>query len=83
MYTLLLSKKFDESFSRIKDTVVQKQIWKKIGELEERAPVGKKLRGNPFWSIHINRFRIIYQMEGSEILILDVLERKHDYRELG
>ena len=61
---------------------MQKRIWEKIIELENRAPIGKKLRGNPYWSIHVNRFRIIYEIKGTQILVADVLERKHDYREL-
>lgn len=54
----------------------------KIGELEARAPLGKKLKGNPYWSIHINKYRIIYMLEKSQIIIADVLQRKHDYREM-
>ena len=82
MATLLISEQFDKSFSKIKDRIMQKRIWEKIIELENRAPIGKKLRGNPYWSIHVNRFRIIYEIKGTQILVADVLERKHDYREL-
>ena len=38
-----------------------------------------KLKENPFWSIHVNRYRIIYQFEYSTVIILDILERKHSY----
>tara|TARA_Y100000294_G_scaffold125461_1_gene116876 strand:+ start:1345 stop:1593 length:249 start_codon:yes stop_codon:yes gene_type:complete len=82
MFTLIFTKQFDKSFSKIKDKKIQKQIWKKIEELEQRAPMGKKLKGNPFWSIHINRFRIIYGLKGEEITLADILERKHSYREV-
>ncbi|MFH0876231.1 MAG: hypothetical protein V1859_09915 [archaeon] len=53
MFDLLISQQFEKSFSKIQDKLAQKQIWQKIIELENRAPLGKKLKGNPFWSIHI------------------------------
>lgn len=82
MYTLIFSEVFEKSYSKIKDNEMKKQIWKKILQLEEQAPLGKKLKGNPYWSIHINRFRVIYQIEGNIITVIEILERKHDYREL-
>ncbi|VVB51184.1 Uncharacterised protein [uncultured archaeon] len=46
------------------------------------APIGKKLVGNPYWSIHIGKYRVIYifHKHSSEIEIIDLLSRKHDYR---
>ncbi|MEK6863926.1 MAG: type II toxin-antitoxin system RelE/ParE family toxin [Nanoarchaeota archaeon] len=82
MYPLIFTEKFDKSFSKIKDKIIKEQIWNKIKELEERAPLGKKLKGNPFWSIHINKYRVIYEIRGIEIIVADVLERKYDYREI-
>ena len=82
MYNLIFSKKKKKSFSKIKDKQIKKQIWKKIIELESRAPIGKKLKSNPFWSIHINKYRVIYTIEGVEIIIADLLMRKHDYRKV-
>lgn len=82
MNTLIFTEKFEKNFSKIKDKTIQKQIWNKIQELEQRAPLGKKLKGNPFWSIHVNQYRIIYQIAGSTVTIIDLLLRKHDYREL-
>jgi mRNA-degrading endonuclease RelE of RelBE toxin-antitoxin system len=48
------------------------------------APMGKKLVGNPYWSIHIGKFRVIYifHKHSYEIEIVDLLSRKHDYREI-
>lgn len=82
MFSLLFSEEFEKSFSKIKDKNLRKQIWKKILELEKRAPLGKKLKGNPFWSVHIGKYRVIYKLEGNQIWIADVLQRKFDYREL-
>ena len=83
MNSILFSETFDKSFSKIKNKETKKQIWKKILELESRAPLGKKLKGNPYWSIHIGRFRVIYELQGQTIKIADILERKHDYKELS
>ncbi len=82
MHTLIFTEEFDKSFSKIRDRIVQKQIWNKILELEERAPIGKKLKGNPYWSIHINKYRVIYELKGNQVTIADILLRKSDYREL-
>ena len=82
MYNLIFSEQFEKSYSKIKDKAIKKQIWKKILELETRAPVGKKLKGNPFWSIHVNKYRIIYKIEGVKVIIADLLMRKHDYKEV-
>jgi mRNA-degrading endonuclease RelE of RelBE toxin-antitoxin system len=82
VFDLILSEQFDKSFSKIKDCVIQRQIWLKITELETRAPIGKKLKGNPYWSIHVNKYRVIYLLEGNQITVADILQRKNDYREL-
>lgn len=82
MNSILFSETFGKSFSKINSKESKQQIWKKILELESRAPLGKKLKGNPYWSIHIGRFRVIYELQGQTIKIADILERKHDYKEL-
>ena len=83
-FTLIFKEQFEKSFSDIKDDVAKVQIWKKIQQLKERAPIGKKLIGNPYWSIHIGRFRVVYMLHvhSNEIELIDILERKHDYRGL-
>lgn len=48
MFTLIFTEDFDKSFSKIKDKKIQKQIWNKLKELETKAPLGKKLVGNPY-----------------------------------
>ena len=82
MFALILTEKFDKSFSKIRNKDVQSQIWNKIKELEKNAPIGKKLAGNPYWSIHINKFRVIYELRKDQVVIADVLRRKFDYREV-
>ena len=82
MYDIIFSEQFDKSFSKIKNKIIKKQIWKKILELESKAPLGKRLKGNPYWSIHVNKYRIIYEFKGYQIIIADILFRKHEYREV-
>jgi mRNA-degrading endonuclease RelE of RelBE toxin-antitoxin system len=84
MYELIIKEQFDQSFSKIKDVKIKRQIWNKILELKTRAPIGKKLVGNPYWSIHIGKFRVIYvfHKHSQEIEIVDILSRKHEYREI-
>ena len=82
MYNLIFSLEFEKSFSKIKDKKIKKQIWNKILDLETRAPIGKKLKGNPYWSIHVNKYRVIYEIRGVEIIIAYILMRKRDYREV-
>jgi len=84
MYELIIKEQFDQSFSKIKDVKTRRQVWNKILELKTRAPIGKKLVGNPYWSIHIGRFRVIYvfHKHSQEIEIVDILSRKHGYREI-
>ena len=82
MLNLLFSEKFEKSFSKIEDKNIQKQIWKKIQELEERAPIGKKLKEDPYWSTHVNKYRVIYELKGNQVVIADILQRKFDYRDV-
>jgi|GEM_PF-1488099 len=83
-FKLIFKEQFDKSLSGIKDKIIKQQIWRKVQYLKERAPIGKKLVGNPYWSIHVGKFRIIYVLHSHfrEIELVDVLERKHEYREL-
>ncbi|KCZ72098.1 cytotoxic translational repressor of toxin-antitoxin stability system [Candidatus Methanoperedens nitroreducens] len=84
MYELIIKEQFDKSFSEIKDVKTKRQVWNKILELKTRAPIDKKLVGNPYWSIHIGKFRVIYVFHKhiQEIEIVDILNRKHGYREI-
>ena len=83
MYTLTYKPSFYIDLEKnVKDKPLQKQIIDKTLELEKRAPIGKKLKGNPFWSIHVGKFRVIYEIKGNDIDFLRILPRKHDYREL-
>jgi len=81
-YRLILTEQFDKSLSTIADRSIKKQIWTKLKELKQRCPLGKKLKGNPYWSIRVNKYRIIYKMENETLIIIDTLKRKKEYREV-
>ncbi len=84
MFTLIFKEQFDKSFSKIKNNSDKKQIWKKVQQLKEH-PFGKKLVGNPYWSIHVGKYRVLYVLHShaGEIEVVDILRRKHNYREIG
>lgn len=84
MYSLDIKPTFEKSFSNIKDKITRKQIWNKIQHLKVRAPIGKKLVGNPYWSLRVGVYRIIYYINEKDkiIEILNVISRKFDYRGL-
>jgi mRNA-degrading endonuclease RelE of RelBE toxin-antitoxin system len=66
----------------VKDKVTRKQIINKTLQLELRAPMGKKVKGYPYWSVRVGSFRIIYLIKGKSIVFLRIFPREHDYREL-
>lgn len=83
-FTLFFKEQFEKSLSEIKDEQAKRQVWNKVQQLKERAPIGKKLASCPYWSIHVGRFRIIYilHLHSAEVELVDIFERKHDYRDL-
>ena len=84
MFRLLFREAFGKSLSKLRDKEARGRVLGKIEELKERAPLGKKLFGYSYWSIHVGRLRVIYEMrrERGEIEIIELLERKRKYREL-
>jgi len=84
MFKLTFRNSFGKSFSTLKDKKLKKQIFKKIELLKQHAPLGKKLTGYPYWSLHIGAYRVIYELHRveQEVEIVELLERKHNYREL-
>jgi mRNA-degrading endonuclease RelE of RelBE toxin-antitoxin system len=82
MFEIRFTAQFEKSFSAIKRKDVRQSVWNKICQLEKRAPIGKKLKGQPYWSIHIGQYRLIYELKGNLVTVAEVLPRKHDYREL-
>ncbi len=82
MFKLIFSKDYEEELGKLEPST-QKQIDKKVQQLEFRPLLGKRLVGHPYWSIHIGDFRIIYKIDNHDqtIEILTILKRKHNYRE--
>ena len=67
---------------KIKDKTIRKQIINKTLVLEHYAPIGKKLVDHPYWSVHVNKYRIIYSIDKDKITFLRIFLRKHNYKEL-
>ena len=83
-FSLVFTKAFEDDVLRL-ELLLQRQIAKKVQELKWRPLLGKRLVGHPYWSLHIGAHRVIYRINTHDrvIELLAVLERKHEYRELG
>ena len=83
MFKLVFREAFSKSFKRLEKSI-QTQVKNKILKLKQNRFIGKKLSGYPYWSIHIGKFRVIYQVHQREMKIelIEILQRKHDYKEL-
>jgi len=66
----------------VKDKTTRRQIINKTLQMEQRAPLGKKVKGHPYCSVRVGGFRIIYPMKEGTIEFLRIFSREHDYREL-
>jgi mRNA-degrading endonuclease RelE of RelBE toxin-antitoxin system len=83
MFTLIYRPAFYRDLEKIvKDRDLRGDIISKTSQLKFRAPIGKRLRGYPYWSIRIGGFRIIYQLQGQNVDFLRIIPRDRDYREL-
>lgn len=84
MYEIHYKDSFFKSLERLKEKVSNKLVRDKIEQLRFR-PYGlaKRFVGVPYWSMRIGkRIRLIYRVEGNIVTVINLLERKHDYREL-
>ena len=63
------------------DRAVQVQVVREIDVLRTRPYIGKPLRGEwkDVFSLRIGNYRVLYQVRGSEVLLLTVRHRKHVY----
>lgn len=82
-YELFVSEEFDNSFDDIREYTIRSQIDAKILQLKINAFLGKKLKGSKYWSLRVNKYRVIYFISGNTIQLMTILKRKHDYKELS
>ena len=82
MNTLEFKEEFFKSLNIIKNKNILASVHRKIEQLKDHVPIGKKLIHSPYWSIRVEKFRIIYRFKGSMVTIIRLLPRKYDYREL-
>ncbi|MFH1592033.1 MAG: type II toxin-antitoxin system RelE/ParE family toxin [Candidatus Woesearchaeota archaeon] len=83
MNKIEIKEDFFKSLKIVKDKSILRSILDKIQQLKNRVPIGKKLVDSPYWSIRVDKFRIIYRFKGEVVTIIRLLPRKFDYRELG
>ena len=83
-FALVFTKDFEADLVRL-ELEAQRFITKKVQQLKERPLLGKRLAGCPYWALHIGAHRVIYKLDGRErtVELIAILDRKHDYRELG
>lgn len=63
------------------DREVQVRILREINTLKKNPYAGKPLRGKlkEIYSLRIGKYRVLYQIKGSEVLLLVVGHRKRIY----
>lgn len=76
MFQLIVSAQFSRSLVRIKGRAIHKRVWGKVLELARRAPMGKTLHGNPYWSLRVGRLRISDERRRSQVIVADILSRQ-------
>lgn len=78
---LILSEKFAKAYDKIVDESLREKIFKHLERIEDHPEIGKPLRHQ--WknhrSVRIPPFRIIYRLEGTDILVVCFDHRKDVY----
>ncbi|MEK6853682.1 MAG: type II toxin-antitoxin system RelE/ParE family toxin [Nanoarchaeota archaeon] len=78
---IIFSEEFKQEFKKIKDKTTRLRIIKQLKKLEEIPDAGKPLRYD--WknhrSLRVPPFRIIYRLEGNNIIINCFDHRKEVY----
>jgi len=63
------------------DKPIRAQIYRKLGKLEGKAelgePLSNELKGS--WRLHIGKCRVIYVVEGADVIIAKIGHRKDVY----
>ena len=82
-YKIILSNKFDNSFSKL-DRGIQNRIVDRLKDLSMEPRLGKPLKGNfkDMWSLRVGNYRILYQIRDEHLIIavIAVGHRKRVYR---
>ena len=78
---LFFKKAFIDSLNSL-DKTLKEQVKKKVLSLKNTPQLGKHLQAEPYFSLRIGKLRAIYRIENEKIIMVDLLKRKHSYREL-
>lgn len=79
-YNVILNDDAARELSKL-DKAVQVQIIKKLRHLEENPELGEPLSNvlKGKWRLHIGKWRVVYTIEGSIVLIAKIDHRKGVY----
>ena len=78
---IVWTQKFEQDLKKIKDRKIQQRLEKQIRKLTENPNFGKPLRYDlkGEWSIYVKPFRLIYKVEGKNLILLRFEHRKEVY----
>lgn len=79
-YNLKYSKQAENALPKL-DKTIQIQILKKIGHLKENPELGEPLSNilKGKWRLHIGKWRVVYVVEGNDVIIAKIEHRKGVY----
>jgi len=78
---LFFRKAFIDSLNSLEKSL-KAQVKKKVLSLKNNHEIGKHLKAELYFSIRIGKLRVIYRIESEKLIIVDLLKRKYNYREL-
>ncbi len=83
MYSLIFDKQFKKDIDKLENQD-RERILKKVLQLENTPELGKHLIGVDIWSLRIGKYRVLYKIEKSKllVLVLTVEHRKKVYDNL-
>jgi len=78
---IIWTQKFEQEFKKIKDRAIQDKIEKQIMKIKNNPNFGKPLRYSLKGerTIYVKPFRLIYAVEGSNLILLRFEHRNHAY----
>ncbi len=79
-YNVSLTREANKELKNL-DKAVQIQIINKIRHLEENPELGEPLSNilKGRWRLHIGKWRVVYAVEGSDVIIAKIEHRKGVY----
>ena len=78
---IIWTQKFEQDFKKIRNSATQEKLEKQIRKITEDPNFGKPLRYGlrGEWWIYVKPFRLIYKVEGENLILLRFEHRKQVY----